>query len=116
MEYQVEFTAIFKRRIKKLAKKYPRIKQDFLDLLEQLEQGDFQGDEIQGFKGRVYKVRIASSDQQKGKSGSFRVIYYVVTKEKDVYLMTAYAKSSQEDLTNKQKQEIKDFIEAIRGS
>ncbi|MCA1795842.1 MAG: type II toxin-antitoxin system RelE/ParE family toxin [Desulfobacteraceae bacterium] len=113
MRYQIRFTAVFKRRIKKLAKKYPRIKQDFSELLDQLEQGDFQGDEIQGFQGKIYKVRVASIDQKKGKSGGFRFIYYAVTKNGIVFMMTAYAKSSQEDLTNQQKQEIKDFIKMV---
>ncbi|WP_186441444.1 type II toxin-antitoxin system RelE/ParE family toxin [Desulfamplus magnetovallimortis] len=113
MKYQIKFTSIFKRRIKKLSKKYPRIKQDFSKLIDDLEQGYFHGDEIQGFQGKVYKVRLASVDQQKGKRGGFRFIYYVVTKNCIVYMMTAYAKSSQEDITNQQKQEIKDFINML---
>lgn len=111
--YQVKFTPTFDRRIKKLAKKYPNIKSDFTELLELLEQGNFEGDELQGFAGKVYKVRIASADQQKGKSGGFSFIYYVVTKEQCVYLMTAYAKASQTDLTNEQRQQIKDFIQSL---
>ncbi|MBF0301632.1 MAG: type II toxin-antitoxin system RelE/ParE family toxin [Desulfamplus sp.] len=111
--YQIKLTPTFNRRIKKLAKKYQNIKSDFAELLEDLEQGNFKGDELQGFSGKVYKVRIASGDQQKGKSGGFRFIYYVVTKEQCVYLMTAYAKSSQTDLTNEQRKQIKDFIETI---
>lgn len=116
MKYTIEFTAVFKRRIKKLSKKYPHIKQDFSALLDQLEEGNFHGDEIQGFQGRVYKVRIASSDQKKGKSGGFRFIYYVVSQNETVYMMTAYAKSAQENLTNQQKEEIKASIAAFHKS
>ncbi|HKK91016.1 MAG TPA: type II toxin-antitoxin system RelE/ParE family toxin [Desulfobacteraceae bacterium] len=116
MNYKIEFTAVFKRRIKKLSKKYPHIKQDFSDILDQLEKGRFQGDEVQGFQGKVYKVRIASSDQKKGKSGGFRFIYYIVFQNETVYMMTAYAKSAQETLTNRQKEEIRVFIAAIHKS
>ena len=116
MKYAIEFTAVFKRRIKKLAKKYPHIKQDFSDLLDQLEQGVFQGDEIQGFQEKVYKVRTSSSDQNKGKRGGFRFIYYVAFHNETVYMMSAYAKSAQEDLTSQQKDEIKTFIAALQNS
>jgi len=31
------------------------LKNDLVELLENLEQGIFQGDELQGFSGKVYK-------------------------------------------------------------
>lgn len=115
MKYEVEFTAIFKRRIKKLSSKYPRIKEDLSVLLDQLEQGNFQGDRLQDYPGEVYKVRVGSIDQKKGKRGGYRVIYIAVTFNTTVYLMEIYAKAYQEDLTNQQKQEIKDFIELMKN-
>ena len=113
MKYQVYFTAIFKRRIKKLSKRYPHIKQDFSNLLDQIEKGNFQGDRIQGFQGKVFKIRVASSDQQRGKSGGFRFIYYVNFSDSTAYMMTVYAKSSQENISSRQKQEIEKFIKIL---
>jgi len=75
-----------------------------------LEQGNLPGDEIQGYHGKVYKARISSSDQKKGKSGGFRFIYYVVLDDGTVYMMTAYSKSTQTDLSKQERQEIKNFI------
>ena len=79
-------------------------------LLEQLEEGIFRGNEIQGMQGKIYKVRVSSSDQNKGKRGGFRFIYYVDFINNIVYMMTVYAKSKQEDLSHRQIQEIKRLI------
>ena len=114
--YKIKTTTLFNRSVKKLSKKYPNISNDFKKLLEQLKQGDFQGDKLQGFSGEVYKVRVASADQNKGKQGGFRTVYYVITKNEEVFLMEVYAKAYQEDLTNDQKQAIKSLIELIRSS
>lgn len=111
--YKIKTTTFFNRSLKKLSKKYPNIFSDFKELLEQLEQGDFQGDRLQGFSGQAYKVRVASSDQNKGKRGGFRTVYYAVTKDKEVFLMEVYAKAYQTDLTNEQKQKIKEFINLL---
>lgn len=105
--YKIKTSTSFDRSIKKLFKKYPKVKQDCLKLLEKLEQGIFDDDKIQGFSGNIFKVRIGSTDQKKGKSGGFRVIYYVVTKNKKVVLLTIYAKAQQETITN---QEIKNIL------
>jgi len=59
-----------------------RIEKDYQFLIDELNKGNFIGDEVQGFEGHLYKVRIPSSDQKKGKSGGFRVIYYTVIKDK----------------------------------
>jgi mRNA-degrading endonuclease RelE of RelBE toxin-antitoxin system len=111
--YNIIPSSSFSKELKNLAKKYPRIKQDYADLLDSLEQGDFQGDRLQDYPGVVYKVRIGSIDQQKGKRGGFRLVYIVITQDKTVYLMAIYAKAYQEDLTETQKQGIKDFLQRI---
>ncbi|MBF0379243.1 MAG: type II toxin-antitoxin system RelE/ParE family toxin [Desulfamplus sp.] len=111
--YKIKFTSLFNQSIKKLSKKYPNIIQDFKPLIEQLKQGNFQGDKLQGFSGLTYKARIASIDQNKGKSGGFRTIYYVITKDKEIFLMEVYAKAYQDNLTNEQKQAIKKLIEIL---
>ena len=42
-------------------------------------------------------MRIRNSDIQKGKSGGYRIIYYVKT-AKGIILLTVYAKSEQADI------------------
>jgi mRNA-degrading endonuclease RelE of RelBE toxin-antitoxin system len=63
-----------------------------------LQQGETPGDQIPGTQYTVFKVRIKNSDIAKGKSGGYRVIYYVKTSEW-VVLITIYAKTEQSDIS-----------------
>ena len=45
----------------------------------------------------MFKLRVRNSDIQKGKSGGYRLIYYVKT-ETGIILLTIYAKSEQVDI------------------
>lgn len=60
----------------------------------------------------VRKARIALRD--KGKSGGGRVIYYVHLGS-TLYMMTAYPKSEQEDLSPDQRRALLAVIEALKG-
>lgn len=66
---KIQFTDVFKRQIRDLAKRYRRIKLDIQPVLDQLQSGDLVGDQIQNTGYTVFKVRIKNSDIQKGKSG-----------------------------------------------
>lgn len=103
----VELTRRFRRDIKRLRVKYRRVQEDVQTLIERLESGDVFGDRVQGVKHPVYKVRLKSSDLTRGKSGGYRVIYFVRTVEK-VFLVTIYAKSEQTDI---KPEEIRRIIE-----
>lgn len=94
---QVDTTAKFQRNVKKIAKKYRSIRDDVQPLIEQLQAGELPGDRISGIDYKIYKVRIKNSAVQKGKSGGYRLIYYVKTLDK-IILLTIYSKSEQEDV------------------
>lgn len=66
-------------------------------MIEQLEQGELPGDRILGINYEVFKLRIRNSDIKKGKSGGYRLIYYVKTTI-GIILLTIYAKSEQNDI------------------
>ncbi|MFT4155437.1 type II toxin-antitoxin system RelE/ParE family toxin [Parafilimonas sp.] len=51
--------------------------------------------------GNTYKIRIAIKSKGKGKSGGTRVITYVVTENKEVYLLTIYDKSEFDTIDDK---------------
>jgi len=51
---------------------------------------------------RVYKTRLENPDANKGKSGGFRVIWYLVTSDKEIYPLTIYSKSDEEDISPKE--------------
>ncbi|WP_177176071.1 type II toxin-antitoxin system RelE/ParE family toxin [Trichormus sp. NMC-1] len=94
---QVQASVTFTRNIRNLAKKYRSIRNDIQPVAEQLERGDLPGDKISGIGYDVFKLRIRNSDIQKGKSGGYRLIYYVKT-AKGIILLTIYAKSEQADI------------------
>ena len=49
----------------------------------------------------TYKVRLAIKSKAKGKSGGARVITYVVTAAREVYLLTIYDKSELDNIDDK---------------
>jgi len=102
---QVQATPIFNRNIRRLAKKYRNLRNDIQPVIEQLEQGELPGDRISGIDYLVFKLRVRNHDIQKGKSGGYRLIYYVKTST-GIILLTIYAKSEQVDIAAAEIQEI----------
>jgi len=94
---QIDFTPRFQRDLRDLAKRYRQIRSDLQPLIEQLQAGELPGDRIAGVIYTVYKVRLKNSNIQKGKSGGYRVIYYVRTAN-SIVLATIYLKSDLEDI------------------
>lgn len=85
---------------------------DDLLLLEDVLLRDPQrGDVIEG-TGGARKLRIQLVGR--GKSGGGRVIYLDVFEREDLYLLFAYPKNVQEDLTSERRKAIRKLIEAIR--
>jgi mRNA-degrading endonuclease RelE of RelBE toxin-antitoxin system len=107
MNYEVEAIPNFRKDLKKLAKKYTSIKEDFGNLLQSLEQNPVQGT----FLGNnCYKIRMAITSKGKGKSGGSRVIIFVKVSQKTVFLLSIYDKSEKEDISNT---EIIDLLQSI---
>lgn len=69
------------------------------------------GDVIEG-TGGARKMRIQL--EGRGKSGGGRVIYVDVYEKEKLYLLLAYPKSVQDDLTPEQTKQIRMLIEAIK--
>ena len=101
----VQYAEAFKRQLKRLSKKYRRIRADIQPLVDDLVAGERPGDQIQGAGYTVYKVRVRNTDARRGKSGGYRVIYYLVDRE-DVLLVTVYSKTEQADIEADQIQKI----------
>ena len=95
---EITFTPEFKRNLRGLAKKYPHIRSDVQPIIEQIQNGEFVGDQVQGTGYTIFKVRIRNSDVLRGKSGGYRVIYYLKTVTA-VILVTIYSKTEQSDIS-----------------
>lgn len=102
----------FTRNIRTLIKKYRNILSDIQPIITQLENGEILGDQVAGVGYPVFKLRIKNSDNQKGKSGGYRLIYYLKTNDQ-ILLMTLYSKSDQDDVIDG---DLKDIIEEYERS
>lgn len=102
----------FERRLAQLEKRYPHVADDLLPLADELEAGGTPGDQLPGVGYVVFKERLKNSDARKGKSGGYRVIYFLESADR-IVLLTVYTKSDQENISAAQ---ISAFIEAYIAS
>ena len=102
---QLFYTAEFRRNLKKLAKRYKGLRNDLEPLLEALKTGETPGERLQLPGAILYKARVKNSDAVRGKSGGYRVIYYLKT-EQSIILVTLYSKSDQSDISISQIKQI----------
>ncbi len=98
MNYEVYLTHTFQKCLKILKKKFRRIKDDIVDIIRRLESDAPLGDPVPGWDREIWKVRAASSDIKKGKSGAFRIIYLFKENDCKVYLLTIYFKGDKEGI------------------
>ena len=99
---KIIFSTRFLKDSKKLKKKFPTIDQDLLDLVNEIEKGKKIGDKLTNIDGLpIYKDRIQNSAVKKGKSGGFRVIYYLEINN-IAYFITIYSKSDQQNIKSKE--------------
>ncbi|OCR01480.1 addiction module antitoxin [Oscillatoriales cyanobacterium USR001] len=102
-------TQEFQHNLRALSKKYRHIRSDVQGIIELLQAGELLGDKIPGTGYEVFKVRVKNSDIQKGKSGGYRLIYYIKTLT-TIILITIYSKSEQSDITAERiRQIVTDF-------
>ncbi|MFN5955790.1 MAG: type II toxin-antitoxin system RelE family toxin [Dolichospermum sp.] len=99
LSIEIALTPRFQRDLRELAKRYRSIRSDIQPLIDQLQAGEIPGDRIAGIKYQVFKVRIKNSNIQKGKSGGYRVIYYLKNAQ-GIILTTIYSKSDLTDVSN----------------
>lgn len=78
-----------------------------------MEKGNLIGAEISGLRistdGHTFKVRSANTDTKVGKSNGYRIIYYAVRDDAEVYLLTIYYKKDDSRIPT--NQEIVELVE-----
>ena len=97
-ELLITFTPDFKREYKKLAKKYVSLDSDMKDLVEEIKENPTLGTPL---GNNTFKIRLAISSKNKGKSGGARIITYFITEDNELYLLSIYDKSDQGSLSDK---------------
>ena len=97
MNYNIEYHDNFKKELKSL-KKYPSIKNDLQNLLDNIEKELALAVDLgSGFK----KIRLALKSKGKGKSGGARIITYeilIAENDTNVIFASIYDKSDFENI------------------
>ena len=108
MGFNVIPTDVFKKEAKRLIKKFPSLKEELRELDQLLTENPKSGVDL---GHNTYKIRLGIHSKGKGKKGGGRVITYVLTKEREVYLLIIFDKSEKETIDNKT---IKSIIDNLR--
>jgi hypothetical protein len=97
MSYEVIFTEPFEKKAKRLIKKYASFGNDLKELTDALSENPKQGSPL---GNNCFKIRLAVKSKGKGKSGGVRVITFLRTSGKKIYLLDVYDKSEQETISD----------------
>ena len=85
----------FKKDAKELFKKNKKLPIDLKKLNDILQENPKSGIEL---SSDLYKIRSENSSSKVGKSGGFRVIYYYLDEEENIYLLKIYSKTEIENI------------------
>ena len=95
----------FDREMKRLSKKYVSLKNEYEELIKELEKNPELGTHL---GNGIYKIRMGIASKGKGKRGGARVITYFKTEYKIVYLLSIYDKGEKDTIS---ENEIREIIE-----
>jgi len=102
-KYRVVEQLLYQKAFKKLSKTYKNIDKDVDKFLESIKEKDDLGIEL---KSNIFKVRVANSDKNRGKSVGYRLISYLAIIKNELHLLYIYDKSKLVNLTEKEIDEI----------
>ncbi len=111
MSFNIYTTDFFDKELKKLAKKYPSIKNDYKALIDSLKEEPKQG---QALGKDCYKIRMAITSKGKGKSGGSRIISCVKIVAESVFLLSIFDKGNKENISDKELDELLRIAELIK--
>ena len=83
---------------------------DLAGLIEKLTDEPEQGTALDN---SFYKIRLSIASKGKGKSGGARIITNIVIADETVYLLSIYDKADKENLTDKELNELIEFVQDI---
>jgi hypothetical protein len=98
---------------KRFNKKFPNLKNDFLNLERELLHNPKLGEDL---GSGLYKIRLANKDKAKGKSAGYRIITYLVEEKElvfTIYLLKIYDKSEESTIS---KSELVKLIKSVFGN
>jgi len=112
MNYDLFTIPAFDKAVRRLSRKYRRIKVDLERLAVELQANPFAGVAISGYGHQIWKIRLVSIDMRAGKRGGYRVIYALDQGERACYLLYIYPKPDKADVT---AEEIEKMLQALEA-
>ena len=103
MPHTIKTVPHFDREMKRLSKKYVSLKNEYKELIEELEKNPELGTHL---GNGIYKIRIGIVSKGKGKSGGARVITFLKTEYETVYLLSIYDKGEKDTISDNEIREI----------
>jgi len=106
----------FERSAERLRKKFHHFDDDLEGCKKELSQNIAAfATPIPGYEKKVWKTRLKNTDQQKGKSGGYRLIFYYDEQNPgSLYALDVYPKNEREDIPASQLMELyKKFLQFI---
>jgi mRNA-degrading endonuclease RelE of RelBE toxin-antitoxin system len=107
MSYSVKTISVFEKQAKRLMKKYPSLRVELFQLIQDLKDNPEHGTAI----GKsCFKIRISIASKGRGKSGGARIITNFVISDETVYLLSIYDKSEKDNITDKELDELLTYL------
>ena len=107
MNYKVISIPKFEKELKRLAKKYPSLKGEYIELVHSLKVHPEQGTSL---GNNCFKIRLAISSKGRGKSSGARILTCLKVTETTIYLLTIFDKSERENIPDHELQALLKWI------
>lgn len=99
MSFKISPTPLFEKELKRLSKKYTSIKSDISAEIFSLMENPTMG---KALGNNCFKIRMAISSKNRGKSSGARIITYVKIIDEIIYLIAIYDKSESDTISDRE--------------
>lgn len=100
MPFEIIASESFKNEVLKLSKKYKSIADDIESFKLQLQEYFLTPKKKDMVYSNTYKLRMALTDNKKGKSGGVRILVYAIIIKNKLYLLDLYTKSEMDNVSD----------------
>jgi len=110
MANRISYTIVFEKYFKRYAKKYRSLSNDIKELESILLENPKLGIDL---GNGLFKIRLAVKSKNKGKSGGFRVITYLLTENAGDSNITLLILNDKSDIEDIPKSDLLDLIDSV---
>lgn len=108
MSYKVVAISPFRKKARKLIKKFPSLKEELAEIGKRLAHNPVVGASL---GNNCYKIRVAIASKRKGSSGGARIITHLHVAQDTIFLLSIYDKADQEAISESQLKALLEHIQ-----